>query len=135
MKYATAILAALVIVGLAATANAQTPSLDTSQKVQLTLAAKNAAGQVIPIPSGTIMVWTAVNDQGPTSGTFEGASVVTGNYSVWYLPTAKGTHTLSVTLTPEGHAPITNTVVLTVTLDPAAVPATFTITVGTPVKK
>lgn len=135
MKPKTILIAALMIAGLAAAANAQTPSLDTSQKVQLTLVAKNSSGAVVPIPAGTLMVWTAANDQGTEAGTFEGASTVTGNFSIWYLPTAKGTHTLTVTLTPEGQAPITGTVVLNVTLDPAAIPASFTITVGTPVKK
>lgn len=136
MKFTTAILIGiLAIIGLAGVANAQTPTLNTAQKVKLTLVGKNSAGATIPIPAGTLMVWTAVNDKGPVSGTFADQSVTTGDFSIWYLPTAAGTHTLTVTLTPEGQPAITNTVVLAVTLDPAAIPTSFTITVGTPVIK
>ena len=134
MKFRVAILIGiLAVLGLAATAQAQTPTMNTAQKVKLTLAAKNSAGAVVPIPGGSLMTWTAVNDKGPDSGSFTDASALPGEFSVWYNPTAAGTHTLTVTLTPEGQPTMTNTVTLIVTLDPAAIPTSFTVIVGTPV--
>ena len=136
MKFRTAILIGiLAVLGLAGTANAQAPTLNTAQKVKLSLVGRNSSGAVVPIQAGTLMVWTATNDKGAESGAFADASAVTGEFSVWYLPTAAGNHTLTVTLTPDGQPTMTNTVVLAVTLDPGAIPTSFTITVGTPVIK
>jgi hypothetical protein len=137
MKFTTAILIGLLaIIGLAGVANAQTPTMNTAQKVKLTLAGKNAAGATVPIPFGTIMVWTAVaTPPAADPGSFVDPVTSATEFSVFYSPKTVGSHLLTATLTVPGQGPISNTVTLTVTADPATIPTSFTITVGTPVIK
>jgi len=120
--------------GLFATADAQ--SLNTAQKVKLTLTGKNAAGATVPIPTGTLMVWTAVaTPPAADPGAFLDPVTTLTEFSIFYSPKTVGSHVLTATITVPGQGPITNSVTLTVTADPASIPVTFTITVGTPIPK
>ena len=126
MKKWIAALVLIVAVLVAAPASAQT-SMTTLQKVKLTVVPTPAA----TIPAGTLMVWsidgaTAANPL----GTFQN---IAGEFAVWYLPVAGGSHVVRVSLVVGGQTfgasyPITVTV-------PVVMPTSVAIVASAPVVK
>lgn len=82
------------------------------------------------------MIWAAVaTPPAADPGTFLDPVATLAEFSIFYSPKTVGSHLITATITVPGQTPISNTVTLTVTADPASIPVTFTITVGMPIPK